>query len=285
MNHSGRWIVAVLGVACFLVAPGLASSAARSELQVFAAASLSGAFTDIAREFEKRRPRLEVRLNFAGSQQLAAQIEQGAGADVFASADDRWMAYARERGLIDGVPSIFVRNQLVVIVPKANPARIRRLQDLARRGNKILIGADAVPIGHYTRTMLENLSRDAAFGRDYSRRVLANVVSEEENVKAIATKVQLGEADAGVVYRSDVTPGMARYLSMLVIPRGANIVAAYPIAVVGRTPRREQAREFIEFVLSPAGQRILERWGFLAARATAAKATRSVPAHTRSRSR
>ncbi|HTM58511.1 MAG TPA: molybdate ABC transporter substrate-binding protein [Candidatus Udaeobacter sp.] len=247
--------------------PQSAPAAPKSEFQVFAAASLSGAFTEIARDIEKRHPGLKVRLNLAGSQQLAAQIEQGAAADVFASADDRWMAYAREHRLIDGEPSTFVRNRLVVIVPRTNPARIRRLQDLARGGTKFLIGADAVPVGHYTRTMLANLARDPAFGADYSRRVLANVVSEEENVKAIAAKIQLGEADAGVVYRSDAT-GLARLVSTLEVPESANVLASYPIAVVAHAPSPELAREFIERVLSPAGQKILERWGFIPVAAT-----------------
>jgi molybdate transport system substrate-binding protein len=257
----------VTALSCLGLFAPRGAAAAKSERQVFAAASLSGAFTDIAHELEKQHPGLKVRLNLAGSQQLAAQIEQGAGADVFASADDRWMAYAREHGLIEDAPATFVRNRLIVIVPKSNPARIRRLQDLARGGTKLLIGADAVPVGHYTRTVFANLAHDPAFGGDYSRRVLANVVSEEENVKAIATKVQLSEADAGVVYRSDIT-GLGRYVSTIEIPEAANVLASYPIAAVAHAPAPEQARAFIEFVLSPAGQRILEHWGFIPAAAT-----------------
>src|SRR5207247_7756162 len=135
------------------------------------------------------------RLNLAGSQQLAAQIEQGARADLFASADARWMAYLATRDLLDGAPRVFARNRLVVIVPRTNPARIGRLQDLARRGVKLVLGAPAVPVGQYSREALRNLSRIDGFGADYARRVLANLVSEEENVKSVVGKVQLGEAD------------------------------------------------------------------------------------------
>ncbi len=234
-----------------------------STLHVFAAASLSDAFTEIGHHLEHQRPGLTVRLNFAGSQQLATQIEQGAAADVFASADERWMNYARERGLLSGEPAVFARNGLVVIVPKTNPARIRRLQDLARGGIKLVLGADAVPVGHYSRTVLRNLARDPAFGGDFATLVLRNVVSEEENVKSVAGKVRLGEADAGIVYRSDVTPAVARFIRVIEIPESANVFAAYPIAVVKDAKEPGGAQRFVAFVLSPEGQRVLERHGLI----------------------
>jgi molybdate transport system substrate-binding protein len=235
-------------------------------LRVFAAASLADAFGEIGGQFEKSHPGLSVELNLAGSQQLATQLEQGAAADVFASADERWMAYARERSLLAGEPAIFARNRLVVVIPRTNPARIGRLQDLVRRGIKLVIGAEAVPVGKYSREVLQNLSRSAGFEPEFSRRVLANVVSEEENVKSVLGKVQLGEADAGMVYRSDVTPALARFVRVIEIPDSANVLATYPIAVVEGSRRKDVAGEFVSFVLSPAGQRVLGRRGLIPAR-------------------
>ena len=250
-------------VALATLAPLPAHAAARAKLSVFAAASLTDAFSEIARAFESRHPDIEVQLNFAGSQQLVAQLEQGAGADVFASADDRWMGYARDRGLLSGAPTSFTRNQLVLIVPKFNPARIKKLQDLQRSGIKFVICTNAVPVGHYARQVLNNLSGLPGFDPHYAQRVLANVVSEEENVKSVATKVQLGEADAGFVYRSDVTPGLARYVHTIPIPDEANVIASYPIATVARTARLADARAFVDLVLSDEGQHVLTRWGFM----------------------
>jgi len=243
-------------------AVGTSASHEKSTLQVFAAASLSDAFTEIGKLLEQRRPGLAVRLNFAGSQQLAAQIEQGAAADVFASADQRWMAYATERNLISNVPVTFARNRLVVIVPSTNPARIHRLQDLARGGVKLVLGADAVPVGHYSRMVLRNLARQPGFPQDFEARALRNVVSEEENVKSVVGKVQLGEADVGLVYRSDVTASVSRFLHLLAIPDSANVVASYPIAMVRAAHEVEAARAFLDLVLSSEGQAILERRGF-----------------------
>ena len=232
-------------------------------LNVFAAASLSDAFTEIGHQLERQRPGLTVRLNLAGSQQLATQIEQGAVADVYASADERWMAHAAERGLVSGEPAIFARNRLVVIVPKTNPARIHRLQDLARGGVKLVLGADAVPVGRYSRVVLRNLARDPAFGGDFAARALRNVVSEEENVKSVVGKVQLGEADAGFVYGSDVTPSVARFIRVFEIPESANVFASYPIALLEGAKEPEAARAFVDFVLSREGQAILERRGLI----------------------
>ncbi len=267
------FIALLAGVASFALFASLACLAAmparadepRETLDVFAAASLSDGFAEIARLLEKTRPGLSVRFNFAGSQQLAAQIDQGAPADLFASADRRWMAYSEEHGLIADPPIEFARNALVVIVPSANPARIVRLQDLARRGVKLVVAAEAVPAGTYTRDVVRNLSRAPGFGAEFLRRVFANVVSEEENVKSVVAKIELGEADAGFVYRSDVAPSAARRVRMLEIPDSSNVVASYPIAIVKSASNADAARAFVALALSPEGQQILERHGFLPA--------------------
>jgi molybdate transport system substrate-binding protein len=174
------------------------------------------------------------------------------------------MDYVRDRSRIADEPLVFARNRLVMIVPRTNPARIARLQDLARRGIKLVIGAEAVPVGAYSREMLRNLSAAEGFDPDYARRVLANVVSEEENVKGVVGKVQLGEADAGIVYRSDVTPSLARFVRTFEIPQSANVLASYPIAVPAGSKAPELARAFIAMLLSPPGQDALRRRGLIA---------------------
>ena len=231
-------------------------------LNVFAAASLTAAFNEIGKMMEQRHPPAKVSFSFAGSQQLAAQIEQGAKADVFASADQGWMSYLQERQLLAGPAHVFIGNRLVVALPKSNTAHVERLQDLARPGVKVVMAAEAVPVGRYSREALEKLSKDAAFGSDYASGVLGNVVSQEDNVKAVLAKIQLGEADAGIVYRSDVTGAAAAAVRVLEIPAAFNVEARYPIAIIKGTPKAAPAQTFIDLILSTDGQAALQRHGF-----------------------
>ena len=260
-------LAAVAAPLLALDAMAKSAPASARTLQVFAAASLMDAFHELGRQLEKSQPGLTVRFNFGGSQQLAIQLEQGAAADVFASADERWMTYVSERGLIRDTAQVFARNQLVVIVPNTNPARIRKLQDLSRAGVKLVIGADAVPVGRYSRQALQLLARDPSFGGDFATRVLRNVVSEEENVKSVAGKVQLGEADAGVVYRSDVTPAVARFLKVMQLPESAQITPSYWVGIMGSATEFNGARAFLELMLSPQGQQVLQKRGLMPAAA------------------
>jgi molybdate transport system substrate-binding protein len=240
---------------------GAQTSAAPREITVYAAASLTDAFGELGKLMEQDSLPTLVRYNFAGSQQLAVQLEQGAKADVFASADQRWMDYVRERHLTAGPSKFFAHNRLVVILPKSNPGHVRELQDLARRGVKLVVGAEAVPVGKYTREMFRRLERRPGFPPAYGDNVLANVVSQEENVKSVVAKVQLGEADAGVVYRSDVTPRVAPSVTVLEIPDDANVLASYPIAVLSGTADSVAARAFLALLLGPEGRRVLARHG------------------------
>ena len=259
----GRSVVTLLSA--FTVVAGSSSRGAAQRgttLTVFAAASLTEPFSQLGRSFEASHPGTTVRFNFTGSQQLVLQIQQGAKADVFASADERWMQTAKDSGLVEGEPVLFAHNELVVIVPVANPGGIKRLQDLSRSGVKLVIAAEAVPVGHYTREMLAKLSSQPGFGPKYDQQVLANVASYEENVKGVIAKVQLGEADAGVVYRSDATGAGASQVSVLTIPDAANVVASYPIAVIRGAPSPELAKAFVELVRSEPGQESLEKAGF-----------------------
>ena len=270
MNTLLRISLTALGLPTLAIRP--AADPSPSTLTVFAAASLTDAFQELGRTLEASHPGLAVQFNFAGSQQLALQLEQGAPADVFASADQRWMSYAKEKGLVDGEARVFARNRLAVIVPRTNPARIGSLQDLARRGTKVVLAAEAVPVGKYSRDALRNLTGAPGFPPEYDRSVLANVVSQEENVKSVVAKVQLGEADAGVVYRSDVSPAVSRYVRVFEIPEAYNVIATYPIAVLKAARNAEAARQFVDLVSSEAGQRVLQQHGLLPAAAAAAPA-------------
>jgi molybdate transport system substrate-binding protein len=233
-------------------------------LTVFAAASLTEAFNEIGQQFAQKTGS-EVVFNFAGSQQLAQQLSQGATADVFASANKKEMDNAiAASAVVSGTEQIFVRNRLLVIVPKDNPAQITRLQDLARSGVKLVFAAEQVPVGGYTRQALKKMSADPGFGADFEAKVSANLVSLEENVKAVVTKVSLGEVDAGVVYASDVTPALKATIATIAIPDQFNQLAAYPIAPTSQPPAgKESAQQFVDFVLSPEGQSILSRYNFI----------------------
>lgn len=230
-------------------------------LTVFAAASLTESVTVMAGEFEQNHRDANVSLNFAGSQALRLQIEQGARADVFASANQAHAEALFEADLIK-TPIIFANNRLVIITPADNPGSIRSPADLARPDLKLILAGPAVPVGRYAREALEKFNHRPELGLDFSTRVLDNLVSEEENVKAVVAKVQLGEADAGLVYASDVTPAVADALDIIEIPPETNIVAAYPIALVSDSVERELAQQFVDFVLSPRGQTILAEHSF-----------------------
>jgi molybdate transport system substrate-binding protein len=240
---------------------GTPGSAATIHLTVFAAASLTESLTEIGQAFEAAHPNTHVAFNFAGSQQLAFQIQQGAQADVFAPADQHNMEKLAATGLIPSQkPVVWVYNQLVVILPQENPGHIHTLQDLARPGLKLVLADKQVPAGAYSRQVLENLSSDDRYEAGFKAAVLDNVVSNEENVKQVVAKVQLGEADAGIVYRSDVTPSLRDQLVQIHIPDDLNVRAEYPIVAL-----EPQGQAFVRFVLTPQAQHILESWGFVPA--------------------
>ncbi len=245
-----------------LCAPVLAAGCAsgRTTLVVYAASSLTEAFTAIGTEFEARHADVQVVFNFAGSQALATQIEHGAVADVFASADAVHMDRLQEKGLLAEAPIPFAENRLVVAVPAANPAELRTVRDLARPGLAIVIAQENVPAGRYTRQVLANLSEEAAFGSAFREAVLANVRSEELNVRQVFAKVALGEADAGFVYVSDVDPSSAT-VKTLEIPEFAGVTAEYPIALLASAKEEALARRFIEFLRSEVARDILRQAG------------------------
>lgn len=260
MWFRGRLAGLALGSLAALVLPA-APLPAQQTVTVFAAASLIEAFTAIGKLFERKHPGVTVKFNFAGSQVLATQMGQGARADVFASADQRWMQYAGDRKLLAAPGVIFARNRLVLVIPRSNPGGIERLEDLARPGLKLVLAGRQVPAGAYGREALSRLAGAPGLPRHYDRLVLSNLVSEEENVRAVAAKVQLGEADAGIVYQTDVSASVRPHLRTLEIPDPYNPIAEYPIATV--SGGNALGAEFVALVLSAEGQATLAARGFL----------------------
>jgi molybdate transport system substrate-binding protein len=232
-----------------------------SSLTVFAAASLTGTFTEMGKAFEAAHAGVTVTFNFAGSQALRTQLEQGAVADVFASANQTEMTTLVTDKLVAANSSqVFLTNSLLVVMPANNPAGIQTLKDLARPGLKLVLADTTVPAGKYARQILAKLDKDPAFTPSFSSQVLANVVSNETDVKQVVAKVQLGEADAGIVYVSDAVA--APEMKTIEIPAANNVVAKYPIAALTKAPQPDLAATFVAYVLSSEGQTVLKKWGF-----------------------
>ena len=238
------------------------SSAQAAKLTVFAAASLTDALSEIGQNFDAASGNTTT-FQFAGSQTLRTQLEQGAKADVFASANAAQYEPLIKSGLL-GPAQTFARNRLVVIAPKTSAA-VQTLADLARPGVKLVLADKSVPVGEYTRKTLDLISQAGTYGPDFSARVLANAVSEEPNVRQVALKIQLGQGDAAIVYASDVTPALRRDVRTLGLPTRFNPLASYPIGVL-KSGNTAVGRAFVTYVLSDAGQRVLTKWGFVGAK-------------------
>lgn len=261
MRRAGFIVLILLGFLSACVTP----PAAAKELTVLAAASLTEPFGEIGARFETLHPGVRVQFSFAASSQLAQQIISGVQADVFASANMQQMTAAAAAGkLAEADPAVFARNRLVVIAPVANPAGLHSLQDLVRPGVKVVLAAPETPVGQYTLEFLESTAQDGRFGADFRARVIQNVVSYESTVKAVLTKVMLGEADAGIVYTSDISQSAAAQVAQFEIPEVLNVTAVYPIAVLKDAADPALATDFVALVRSPEGQQILAQYGFLA---------------------
>jgi molybdate transport system substrate-binding protein len=234
--------IAVL-VLAVLIAAGAAQAAGQATLTVYAAASLTDAFPKIAPS---------AKFSFAGSNALATQIQKGAPADVFASANMTLPTQLFQKNLCSK-PVVFTRNTLVLIVPKSNPARLHNVYDLRRPGIKLVIAGPGVPVGSYTLQILKNMNLTS---------VLSNVVSRETDVREVLAKVALGEADAGFVYSTDArtVPGK---VTVIKIPAWAQPKVQYGICIVSKSGNKPAAQAFVHRVVGKAGQKILLSYGFL----------------------
>jgi molybdate transport system substrate-binding protein len=226
------------------------------KLIVFAAASLTDAFTRMAEDLKAAHPSFDITFNFAGSQALVTQIAQGgAEADVLALASPAQMRDAAEADIPVEGAATFVTNRLTVVVPADNPAGITSVADLAKDGVRLVLANPDVPAGNYAR---QSLCKAAAAGGPSIDAYAGNIVSEEDNVRSVLTKVQLGEADAGIVYVTDAMTGGDTVRSVE-IPADQNVVASYPIAAISDNPL---AAAFVGYVFSPSGQATLASFGF-----------------------
>lgn len=230
-------------------------------LTVFAASSLTDAFEDLGDDFT-RQTGAEVTFSFASSSTLATQIQQGAPADVFASADEAQMENVKEAGLVSGRPEVFTTNREVVIVPANNPGDIAGFADLANPGLRLVLAQEDVPAAEYAEEILGNAADSPEYGGDFKGDVLANVVSREEDVRAAVNRVVVGDADGTFGYASDVTPDIRDKVEVIAIPDDLQVVAEYPTATLSDAQNPELARRWIELVTSDKGQRVLEEWGF-----------------------
>jgi molybdate transport system substrate-binding protein len=262
LHSCGSWSRKTSRLAAVAVLAALALQApparAADDLIVFEAASLKDAFAAVAARFQADHPGTKVVANAAGSQELRAQIEHGAPADLFASADRRHMDALAAAKLVEA-PAVFACNQLVVVT-RPGLDDVKTLGDLPR-AQRVVVGAPEVPVGAYTAKMLESSAR--LYGPDFRRRVEDRVVSRELNVRQVLSKVLMGEADAAIVYASDAVAARGK-LHVLPIPTALNPIAEYPVAVVRGTHHTQLARAFIDLLRSPTGAAALRDAGFIA---------------------
>ncbi|MDQ3928048.1 MAG: molybdate ABC transporter substrate-binding protein [Chloroflexota bacterium] len=286
-RNAGRILAGVAALALGLMTLGalaqtfrpgaatFAGDASEGSLNVFAASSLSESFEEMGQKFKAANGDLrELNFNFQGSQALVTQLQQGAPADVFASADEASMDKAASAGLVSGTPRALAGNLLTVVLPGENFGNIASLKDLARPGVKLSLADPSVPVGKYSLEVLDRLSADPAYGTGFKQAVLNNVVSRENNVRQVLSRVQLGEVDAGIVYVTDAhatvasTSGSVPPAKTLAIPEKYNVAATYYIATIKGAAHPEAGRAFLSYALSPEGQAILEKHGFSRVNAT-----------------
>ena len=235
----------------------------KRELLVFAASSLTDAFTEAGKTFETQHPGVSVVLNLAATSTLRLQVEQGARADVFASADQRNLDLLAQAGLTDGASVPFASNRLAVIVPRKN-AKVATLADLGKPGLRLVLVTPQAPIGAYVGQVLDLVARDPAYGPAFVQRLRQSVVTEALNVRQAVATVQLGEADATLVYSTDAVGTVAQDVAAIFLPDAFHVPVSYLISVVKGAPQPALAREFVAFIAGPEGQRVLKAWGFLA---------------------
>jgi molybdate transport system substrate-binding protein len=254
-----------LALAAILSGAALSSSAqaqSQEKIIVFAAASLTEAYNAAGPAFTKKTG-IAVTFNYGGSDTLATQIKQGAPADVFASANLAQMKVVSDAGLVAGTPKTFAKNRLVLISPKGAAMKFPSPADLAKPGAKVVLAAATVPVGGYARATFAKLSGTPGYPADFPAAVEKNVVSNELDVKAVVTKISLGEGDAGVVYSTDVTSTVEPKLDVIPFPAAVAPEIEYPIAALKNAADAKGAQAFVDYIVSPEGQAFLKARGFL----------------------
>jgi len=229
-------------------------------LTILAASSLTDAFAELGNIFEQQNPTTTVKTSLGASSDLLAQIQQGAPADVFASAAQEEMNTAVKDGLVAGKPEVFVKNREIIMVPKHNPANIKGLVDLSKPNVKLVLAAKDVPAADYALEILGKANK--VYGSGFKQEVLSNVVSREADVRASVNRVVVGDADATFGYRSDYTPDIRDKVKVIPIPQNLNIIATYPIAALKDAKEPGLAKKWVALVTSKEGQKVLKKWNF-----------------------
>ena len=253
------WALCWVPAACSTAAVSPSSPAV--ELTVYGAASLKGALEQAKAAFETANPGTTLTLSTDSSSALATQIEQGAPADLFLSADATNPRKLVDAGVADGAPVTFASNALTVIVPANDPARIMSPAELAKPGVRIVAAGDEVPITRYATQLVDNLAREAGYPADFAAAYAANIASKEDNVKAVVAKIELGEGDAGIVYVTDARASTK--VATIDVPSAANVPATYDGVVIKGSTNAAVARAFLAWFAGPDGQAILAALGFL----------------------
>jgi molybdate transport system substrate-binding protein len=242
-------------------APTASASAARVELTVFGAASLKAVLEKAKAAYETANPGTCVTISTDSSSALEMQIEQGAPADVFLSADTTNPKKLVDKGLADGAAITFAGNRLTIIVPTANPAGVTTPADLAKSEVKVIAAGDEVPITKYAKQLVDNLAKVSGYPADFAAKYTANIASKEDDVKAVVAKIELGEGDAGIVYVTDAKA--STQVSPIDVPATANVPATYAGVVVKASENLAAAKAFLDWFAGPDGQAILSGFGFL----------------------
>lgn len=267
LNKKILTVVALVLVIIAILIAGISlnsqHSTGKTEVTVFAAASLKAAFSELGANYEANHTNIKLNFNFDGSTNLKTQLLNGATADVFASADYKNLnAVAGSHLIVNSTIQTFAKNRLVIIVPSSNTAGVTSVSDITKSGVKIVIGDTNVPIGNYTRTFLKSITNSSTEFVDFQTKVLSNVVSQESSVSNIVTKVSLGEADLGIVYTTDAASAGSK-VTQIPIADAYNVIAVYPIGELAATKHSTEANGFISYVMSPDGQALMAKYGFI----------------------
>ena len=251
--------IVVVSLLVFAGCGGVGGAEENNSMTALVAANMTDAMNELMAEYEKQNEGTDLESSYDGTQILFTQIQQGVQADLFLSADLDFAKQAREEGFTGSFEPVSQTRE-IIIVPKGNPAGIESLEDLGTKEVELVVGVDNVPIGKYTRRVLENAEED--YGSDFSERVMENVVSTETNTKEVTQKAATGEAGASVVYVTDVTPSVAEKVEQIEIPKEYNVSALNYAAVLKRSENPDLTRDFVDFMLSPEGQKIIQKYKY-----------------------
>lgn len=258
-------IICLVLMTLFMVGyQGTVAAEDTTTIRIMAAASLTEVFNDLKECFETKYDSIQLEINYAGSQALYSQIEMGVAADIFASANIKYMNQLQEVDMVIN-PTVFAHNKLVIAVSKEAGIDINSIADLIKDGVKLIIADESVPVGRYTVQMVDKQTSNPELAVDFKDEFMAAVLSKELDVKSVVAKVELGEADAGIVYKTDVNASNRDAVRIVDIEDKYNVIATYPIAVLkGISSEHEKAaNEFLDYLYSAEGGKILERHGFI----------------------